>query len=83
MNEGHNGGNPRKIKAAITTFQSELEDTIINRVEDDLSSVDQRTADLREEMDVKIEERQLMLKTFPDKRTRRLREERAVTKEYV
>jgi hypothetical protein len=43
MNEGHNEGKPRKMKTAITTFQSEMVETIKNRAENDMESVDQLT----------------------------------------
>jgi hypothetical protein len=44
------------MEATINSIQSELEETIKNRVEDVLSSVDQATQRLHKELDMKIEE---------------------------
>jgi DNA-binding ferritin-like protein len=52
------------MEAAINSIQSELEETIKNLVENILASVDQRTQDLCEELNVKTEESQLGLQAM-------------------
>jgi hypothetical protein len=56
-------GRPRKDGGGgmICSIPSKLKETIKNRVEDALLSVDQRTKDLREEFNAKIEEMRVRL----------------------
>jgi CRISPR/Cas system CMR subunit Cmr6 (Cas7 group RAMP superfamily) len=64
-----------EMKVMTSSIQPELEETIKQRVEDNLSSVDQWTQGLRKELKEKIEQTQLGLQTSFDMRTRDLREE--------
>jgi hypothetical protein len=67
-----------RMKVAINSIWSELEENIKNRVEDVLVPVDQRTQGLHEELNAKSEGKQLGLQaviTSLDKQTKSLQEE--------
>lgn len=61
-----------KMEAALNSIQSELEKTIRNQVEDVLAYVAQQTQGLREELNAKLEEIQLVLQTSLSTENRRL-----------
>jgi hypothetical protein len=68
------------MKATINSIQSELEQTIKNLVEDILTSINQQTKCLHEELHMKMEEKQVELKTSLDMWTRNLCKEVADTR---
>jgi hypothetical protein len=66
-----------KLEAAVHSIWSELEETVKHGVEDDLLCVDQKTWDLRKELNEKIDETQMDLqavKSSLDMRMKSLQE---------
>jgi DNA anti-recombination protein RmuC len=66
--------NQEKMKARINAIRSEFELTIKHRVENVLSSLDQRKQDLRKELDARIEAMQRGIEKSLDTPTRNLYE---------
>jgi hypothetical protein len=59
------------MEAALNSIQSELEKTIRNQVDDVLAYVDQQTQGLHEELNAKLEEKQLVIQTSLNTQNRR------------